>query len=368
MIDVYFDDIPEQIIKNIQGAKYEIIASLSNFNDLEIFSALEKAIIRGVKVNLLIPENEINLTAPFKISNLQEEGGIVTFWDSVNLGEIFYSFLVIDSAILLSGGVNMCMGCGVSNKESIIFVKWEEELIKKYLKAFENLVNTVKEKKLISKSNEVFTDYNFLHIGNGGFHGFRNKKTGELICKIIYDDAKPVNEGIAAVKLFKRWGYINMQGIQIIQHIYEEAEPFIEGLAAVRLNKKWGYINKKGVSIIPFLYNSADSFSEGLAIVQLENNLFFIDQNGIERISINYERVKPFNEGLAEVIINGKYGFIDKTGKEVIPIVYDYAYDFKNGMAVVKLDGKYGVIDTEGKIIVPIEREKNSLSHLWMDI
>ena len=45
---------------------------------------------------------------------------------------------------------------------------------------------------------------------------------------------------------------------------------YYEGLAMVRLDKKYGFIDKTGKEVIPIKYNYADRFSEGLALVILD--------------------------------------------------------------------------------------------------
>ena len=64
--------------------------------------------------------------------------------------------------------------------------------------------------------------------------------------------------------------------------IFQHASDFSEGLAAVKLNGKYGFIDKTGKEIIPLKYDFANCFSEGLALVRLNNKWFYIDKNGIE--------------------------------------------------------------------------------------
>ena len=41
-----------------------------------------------------------------------------------------------------------------------------------------------------------------------------------------------------------KWGFVNQNGEPICEFIYDEVRSFSEGLAAVRVNDKWGYINE----------------------------------------------------------------------------------------------------------------------------
>ncbi|HPF56020.1 MAG TPA: WG repeat-containing protein, partial [Clostridiales bacterium] len=101
-----------------------------------------------------------------------------------------------------------------------------------------------------------------------------------------------------------------------IEPIYDEVRNFSDGLAAVCINDKWGYIDKTGKVVVPIKYGFVGS----------SYSLYDGDQDG------------DFSCGLAMVRMNGKYGYIDKTGKEVVPLKYDNEYKFCEGMAAVCLN------------------------------
>ena len=54
----------------------------------------------------------------------------------------------------------------------------------------------------------------------------------------------------------------------VIPYQFDEAENFSEGLAAVQLNQKSGYIDKTGKIVIPLSFDHACNFSDGLASVR----------------------------------------------------------------------------------------------------
>jgi hypothetical protein len=63
-----------------------------------------------------------------------------------------------------------------------------------------------------------------------------------------YQDAGSFSEGLAPVQASNgRWGYINTNNQLVIRPKFEDAKEFKGGRAAVKLNKKWGFINKQGV-------------------------------------------------------------------------------------------------------------------------
>jgi len=84
-------------------------------------------------------------------------------------------------------------------------------------------------------------------------------------------------------------GYIDKSLNLVIQPKYEEAEKFSEGLAAVKIGGKWGFIDTTGKMVIQPKY-----------------------------IYPYFSHPNSFRECLVSVAVDGELGFIDKTGKLVI--------------------------------------------------
>jgi len=88
--------------------------------------------------------------------------------------------------------------------------------------------------------------------------------TGKEVIPCNYDDVNDFSEGMASVVLkeinsyryketdyfvrepSRRYGFINKNGEEVIPLIYEDAESFINGLARVKLYDIWRYIDKNG--------------------------------------------------------------------------------------------------------------------------
>ncbi|MGN1002911.1 MAG: WG repeat-containing protein [Oscillospiraceae bacterium] len=93
---------------------------------------------------------------------------------------------------------------------------------------------------------------------------------------------------------------------EIIAPQYEEAGQFSDGLAAVKMNGKWGYINTQGEVVIPFQYEMAFMFSEGKAVVCKQASF---DNGDLNRIYDEYSVWAEYGDVFYDV------GFIDETGK-----------------------------------------------------
>lgn len=71
------------------------------------------------------------------------------------------------------------------------------------------------------------------------------------------------------------WYYykLNMNKDWVLQwqNLYNDAKPYREGLAAVKMNGKWGFIDKVGSIIIPCKYDDALYFRNGFAAVNIDH-------------------------------------------------------------------------------------------------
>lgn len=183
--------------------------------------------------------------------------------------------------------------------------------------------------------------------------GFKIDNT--IVIPAKYAGIRSFSEGLAAVELYGKWGFIDKRGKEVIPLKYKSALSFCERLAAVKVGSKYGFIDNRGRLVIPSKYDYADSFSEGLAKVKLGSKYGFVDKSGKVVIPLKYDSAGSFREGLAAVRLGSKYGFINKSGKEVIPLKYDSAYSFSDGLTAIELNGKWGYLDKNGKEVISLE-------------
>ena len=139
--------------------------------------------------------------------------------------------------------------------------------------------------------------------------------SGENIYEIFNNVVDWSNE-FYRVSLNEKYNLLNKKSNTLLyRRWYNDISMLSEGLAAVQLNRKWGFIDKIGKVVIPCKYAWAYSFSEGLTAVKLNGKFGFIDKTGREIIPCKYDYTYGFFEGLAKVKLNGKWGCIDKHGK-----------------------------------------------------
>jgi hypothetical protein len=98
---------------------------------------------------------------------------------------------------------------------------------------------------------------------------------------------------------------------------YDYAGPFCQGVARVKLDKKWGYIDTTGNVIIPPKYNEVENFSDGLARVRSGTKWGLVDISGREIIKPTFDAIYEFVNGKAKVLLNGEHYYMNKEGQRV---------------------------------------------------
>jgi len=97
------------------------------------------------------------------------------------------------------------------------------------------------------------------------------------------------------------WGFIDINGNQIIEPGFKEVTDFSENLAAVKSvwDGRWGYIASSGSMVIPPVFDYATPFNEGRAVVTVDGNQGLIDKSGKYVLSPTFEKNPKFSQGRA---------------------------------------------------------------------
>lgn len=167
------------------------------------------------------------------------------------------------------------------------------------------------------------------------------------------EGAYQFSEGLSRMAIDHQWGYIDPAGKILIPPQFDGAENFSNGLARVEVEHRYGYINKRGkFAIAPSFESAAHAFREELAAVEIDHKYGYVNRHGAVVIRPQFDSADYFQEGLARITLDGKYGFINKSGELVIPAEFDVAHTFSQQLARVRIDEKYGYIDKTGKTVI----------------
>ena len=134
-----------------------------------------------------------------------------------------------------------------------------------------------------------------------------------------------------------KWGYIDAAGAEKIGFEYEYASDFSEGLAAVGLAGRIGFINDQGEMVIPARYQRARPFHCGLSVVaEFAGEPHYIDRFGLEVSATEFTEMNDCSNGLARVKVDQNFGFLHQSGRLMISPRFDDIQDFQASIGCIK--------------------------------
>lgn len=140
MIEVYFDNIEHIILKELYKAKCTIRVAVAWFTNEVLYEALLSLCQRGISIEIVINDDEINKAENnLDFSLFLEEGGNL-YWATLD-NLMHQKFCVIDETVVINGSYNWTNKAETQNQENIIVVKQEILQIKKFIEQFDNIKN-----------------------------------------------------------------------------------------------------------------------------------------------------------------------------------------------------------------------------------
>ncbi len=195
-------------------------------------------------------------------------------------------------------------------------------------------------------------DRTFSYLGSQG-----------TLLPLSFERARAYSEGLAAVRVNGRWGFLGAKGSMQIPAQFPEVFDFHEGVAAAVQGDKMGYIDSSGAWVISPDFELVGDFSSGLAPAQPDDqdgwgttNMGYIDHKGKFAIPAKFGHAHVFAEDKARVLAansNDLWIYIDTKGEQVGSSEFQECEDFSDGMAAVQVDDKWGYIDDAGVLQIP---------------
>jgi hypothetical protein len=231
-----------------------------------------------------------------------------------------------------------------------------------------------------SSNGILYKDGSFVSIFHVNKFGFRQE----------YDQLGTfINDGLLPVHAPNGYGYVDVEGKEVINCKYCEISDFNNGKAKVRFDCEYGYIDTKGRMLvkngdkeipIPSIYDWAYDFKEKYAVVQKGKFFGAIDEcmneiipcslNSKEDVERTMSKTKLFYQNLSEqeynkAIIqllppvrykeNKLFGFKSIDGSLLCPPILSVR-DFVEGLAVFSIgNGKKGYINEKLEIVIEPE-------------
>ncbi len=323
--------------------------------------------------------------------------------------------------------INDKNGGGYINKSGLIVIEQKYNFVSRFVDNYAIAQSKNSKYGIIDKRGDVVIDFQYDELDNlsEDFVFYKeNNKYGyiDIVNKAksepIFDKTKKFKEGLSAVCIKGKWGFINKKGEYIVNPQYYDVSNFSGGLASVSnsIYKTAGYINKKGKTVLSFKDNSLEpkefygglapvisendkacsyinkkgkiiidskkispvniycgNFYEGLAVFYIDNNpreitTGYIDKKGKIKYSVlfsipndvsegEFSAFDYFSSGLAQFTLDYKTGYINHKFQTVIPPIYEFAQDFTGDLAYVKFEDKEGYINKKGEWVWSKERE-----------
>jgi len=138
MITTYFENIRINILSELLKAEKSIVVAVYWFTNEELFDTLYKKLQDGIFVDLIIHYDFINNRKnglPFQ--KLIDVGCNFYFSDSNN--PMHNKFCVIDEKILINGSYNWTYYAEDKNRENILIIENEDDVIKSFVDEFNRL-------------------------------------------------------------------------------------------------------------------------------------------------------------------------------------------------------------------------------------
>ena len=216
---------------------------------------------------------------------------------------------------------------------------------------------------------DSFQQVGLAMVCTGEGEGLINRE-GKVVVPPRYDYIFEFSDGLAAVRVdgasgadTSRWGYIDLNGRDVVAAIWSVTMPFSNGRGLVRMEERGNqtYVDTTGKQAFDGEFPDASSFSEGLAAVWVAAGAKqggYIDTTGQMVIAPQFDVAQPFHNGLAVAgytidpsagpYARNNLGFIDRSGAWVIEPRFFLAEPFENGLAWVREGDREGYIDLKG--------------------
>jgi hypothetical protein len=112
-----------------------------------------------------------------------------------------------------------------------------------------------------------------------------------------YDWIGDYREDRVIVELNGKWGFMDLEGNEVVSPIYDLVWGFSNGRARVKLNKKYGIIDLEGKEVIPLIYNYIWEYQDSRCDVKLDNYYGILDMNGNVVLPCWYDSIERLSYG-----------------------------------------------------------------------
>lgn len=161
MVQAHFQNIRISIIKEIEKANESLKVAVYWFTNHELFDLLYQKQLKGVQCELIIHNDYINnrdTGLPFQ--KFIDAGGKFYFSDDEN--PMHNKFCILDNRVLINGSYNWTYYAESKNRENILIIKEEPDVIRAFEKEFSKLIDLVNPLQMIAPLTKFEVEENNL--------------------------------------------------------------------------------------------------------------------------------------------------------------------------------------------------------------
>ena len=352
MIKHYSNNIQNVIQGELFNASSSIKIAVAWFTNNLLFQPLLMKLALGVKVDILLNKDEINLSSSgaLDFNQFVEQGGNL-YWNESNR-LMHDKFCIIDNRVVIAGSYNWTNKAEI-NYESISVFTDEYDTLSDYENRFERL-----SKEFVRQIVQVRPQPALVNKGKCpvSLQPYPKLKFYHSV-KLFHSSTTPILanqcEGGSYALLD------NKTFLPRTQYMFSDYSSFIpaRNYLWLRGETKWGLFDcEKLEYVVKPQFDKINNSSKNGTIVRSNSKYGIVSNNGKILLSCEYDEINESNNCL--ILRKGvKYGLLWTESSILIPSVYDSipsicqkSSDFG---AIVEQNGKYGLIHTSGKELLP---------------
>lgn len=161
MVQAHFQNIRFSIIKEIEKANKSLKVAVYWFTNHELFDLLYQKQMNGVQCDLIIHNDYINnRETGLHFQKFIDAGGKFYFSDEEN--PMHNKFCIIDNQVLVNGSYNWTYYAESKNRENVLIIKDEKDVVKAFETEFLQLIELVKPLQSITRLTKFEVEENNL--------------------------------------------------------------------------------------------------------------------------------------------------------------------------------------------------------------
>jgi hypothetical protein len=161
MVQAYFQDIRKFLLRELEKANHTIKVAVYWFTNYELFELLYQKQLNGVQCEVIIHNDYINnrdTGLPFQ--KFIDVGGKFYFSDDEN--PMHNKFCIIDNQVLINGSYNWTYYAESKNRENILIIKDEMDVLNAFESEFLQLIELLKPLQTIARLTKFEVEENNL--------------------------------------------------------------------------------------------------------------------------------------------------------------------------------------------------------------